>query len=58
MQAPRKPADVVACQLHHSEMEAAGGSGREGWLAETKREAEEGAMRQQTWRSGPGRGQN
>ena len=58
VQAPRKPADVVACQLHHSEMEAAGGSGREGWLAETKREAEEGAMRQQTWRSGPGGGQN
>lgn len=58
VQAPRKLADVVACQLHHSEMEAAGGSGREGWLTETKRKAEEGAMRQKTWRSGPGRGQN
>lgn len=49
MQAPRKLADVVPRQLHHSEMEAAGGSGREGWLTKTKRKAEEGAMRQKTW---------
>lgn len=49
VQAPRKPAGVVPRQLHHSEMEAAGGSGREGWLTETKKKAEEGAMRQKTW---------
>lgn len=49
MQAPRELADVVPCQLHHSEMGAAGGSGRQGWLTETKRKAEEGATGQKTW---------
>lgn len=40
---------VVLRQLHHSEMEAAGGSGSGGEANKTKRKAEEGAMRQKTW---------
>ena len=44
MQAPRKLADVVPCQLHHS-----WGQWEAGWLTETKKKAEEGAMGQKTW---------